>query len=71
MNIDILHCKVVRCKVIPLIQKNQNTNLKNVLGDVPVVLDVGDLLGVAEVNQSRLRQLKAEIFILKSEKVKK
>ena len=39
--------------------------------EVPIVLEVGDLLGVAEVNQSRLRQLKAEIFILKSEKVKK
>ena len=30
--------------------------------EVPIVLEVGDLLGVAEVNQSRLRQLKAEIF---------
>ena len=38
--------------------------------EVPIVLEVGDLLWVAEVNQSRLRQLKAEIFILKSEKVK-
>ena len=33
--------------------------------EVPIVLDFGDLLGVAEVDQSRLRQLKAKIFILK------
>ena len=39
--------------------------------EVPIVLEVGDLLGVAEVDQSRLRQLEAEIFILKAREVKK
>ena len=34
--------------------------------EVPIVLDVGYLLRVAEVYQSRLRQLKAKIFILKT-----
>ena len=38
--------------------------------EVPVVLQVCNLLGVAEVDQSRLRQLEAEIFILKARKVK-
>ena len=38
--------------------------------EVSIVLDVGDLLGVAEVDQSRLRQLKAKIFILKARQVK-
>ena len=34
--------------------------------EVPVVLQVCNLLRVAEVDQSRLRQLEAEIFILKA-----
>lgn len=34
--------------------------------EVPIVLEVGDLLGIAQVDQSRLRQLEAEIFILKA-----
>ena len=38
--------------------------------EVPVVLQVCNLLRVAEVDQSRLRQLEAEIFILKARKVK-
>ena len=39
-------------------------------GEVPVVLDGGDLLGVAQVDQSRLRQLKTKIFILKASQLK-
>ena len=36
--------------------------------EVPVVLQVCNLLRVAEVDQSRLRQLEAKIFILKARK---
>ena len=39
--------------------------------EVPVVLDVGNLLRVAEVDQSGLRQLEPKIFILKARLVKK
>ena len=38
--------------------------------EVPIVLDVGYLLRIAEVYQSRLGQLKAKIFILKARQVK-
>ena len=38
--------------------------------EVSIVLDVGYLLRVAEVDQSRLRQVKAKIFILKARQVK-
>ena len=32
--------------------------------ELPVVLDVGDLLGVAQVNQSRLGHLKSKVLVL-------
>ena len=38
--------------------------------EVPIVLDVGYLLRIAEVYQSRLGQFKAKIFILKARQVK-
>ena len=38
---------------------------------VPVVLDVGDLLGIAEVYQPCLRQLEAKILILKARQVRR
>ena len=38
---------------------------------VPVVLDVGNLLGVAEVYQPCLRQLEAKILILKARQVRR